>query len=525
MSDSIADLAISDALDMYSDLGYDPIPLQRGTKKPLGRGWQNRPIYRLWADAPDDINIGLRGGGLAQAAFIDCDEKSQVGTFDTAERWLAGLGYPPGDYPVVSTASGNGRHIYVSFVEELPGSVRRLDAGFGSGEFRYGSGGHVAAPPSRIVGGMNYRLLDGDLRQLPRLGLNDVLPILGNQAVVPAPVLRMSRKAQALLHGNGIERYKSRSEADAMLVASLINSGYPVEAVLELFESHPTSGKYHELKATKGNKVALHYLRETYTEVFHWTQAHESKARRIAKAAIDWALSRPWPGRTGAVDRNVFVAHMKLASRAGKLIWAASSRDLAVLAGVNSNGTAARASHRLCSSGFIALQSAAIGTCASIFRLNLVLDNVEHSPSTPSVRECATLPPSHDAFRYGGLGKSAEHIFQTLQEMPRTMDETAERTGRSRRTVKRWLERMRNFVDPLTGEYLPMVTCDDSNRWHALPVDLDQVARVVGTSHRGERQRAQYAEERQAHWRALLRGQRNSALGAPERGTEGAVAQ
>src|SRR5690242_13855963 len=125
------------AREMYTELGFDTLPLIGGSKKPYVRAWQNRLPYRLWQNTPRGANIGIRGGGLANVAFIDCDEPR---TFATLTNWLAGLGYRGDSYPVVRTASGEGRHIYVTLEGFLSGDARDLSNEIGAGEFRYGAG-------------------------------------------------------------------------------------------------------------------------------------------------------------------------------------------------------------------------------------------------------------------------------------------------------------------------------------------------------------------------------------------------
>ncbi len=66
MSNSIADLAVSGALEMYFDLGIDAIPLKAGEKEPFQRSWQKRLPFLLWKNAPNDANIGVRSGGIAK---------------------------------------------------------------------------------------------------------------------------------------------------------------------------------------------------------------------------------------------------------------------------------------------------------------------------------------------------------------------------------------------------------------------------------------------------------------------------
>ncbi len=84
-----------------------------------------------------------------------------------------------------------------------------------------------------------YQLVAGDLRQLPRLEVADVLPLLGNQDTgkaddVAAAILataptgtpgRIGRGTWALLRGDGCDRYPSRSEAEAALVTGCVNAG------------------------------------------------------------------------------------------------------------------------------------------------------------------------------------------------------------------------------------------------------------------------------------------------------------
>ena len=154
----------------YTKLGFDPIPLIRGSKRPLRKGWQIQPPEVMWRVAPIDANLGLRGGGQVNAAFIDCDDKKVPGTFSNAQMWLEGLGFVSGDYPLVKTASGSGRHIYFSLDGSIEGNSYALSQEFGAGELRFGSGAYVVAPPSN-VDCQEYQLLDGDYQNLPTIAV------------------------------------------------------------------------------------------------------------------------------------------------------------------------------------------------------------------------------------------------------------------------------------------------------------------------------------------------------------------
>ena len=153
------------------------------------------------------------------------------------------------------------------------------------------------------------------------------------------------------------------------------------------------------------------------------------------------------------------------------------------------------------------------------------LETVGHFLTTSTVRKCPTIS-NHDAFRHKGLAKSAGEILQVLLGGPATDEELVERTGRCMKTIRRWLHVMATLTNPLTGEYLPMVASEDGKTWHALDIDLDNVAHAVGTAGKGERQRLQHAKERDADARSLLVGSRHSEASPPQkRGCRKVVAQ
>jgi hypothetical protein len=480
---------------VYDELGFDTLPLIPGAKKAYARAWNIRLPHRLWQNAPERANIGIRGGGIANLAFLDCDEPR---TFNNVTNWLAGLGYRGDSYPLIQTSSGEGRHIYITLATALSGDVCKLSREVGAGEFRYGAGAYVVAPPSSTRHG-GYSLISGDYSIRPSLEVKDILPLLANHVGTSTRKPTLSRKALALLHGKGTEKYSSRSEAEQSLLASMANAGFAFEDVLDMFNRNPCAGKYTELK-TKNARNAERWLFRSYKEAQEWVSAHESQARQIAKMAIVWAESRAWKGRTGAVDQLTFLAHANIAYRAGRLTYAASCRDLAERAGI-SHMTATRATWRLCKSGLLVPDRKAVADSANIFEL-LNRDMPLHSPSTPVVRKCNTTS-NHDVFRHRGLGKSAGQVWQVLQESPARIDQLVERTGRHPKTIKRALDQMSKITDPLTGECLPMVFSENGEVYYPLSVELDRIAHAVGTAGAGERQQKKHAQERRIHARAL----------------------
>lgn len=491
---------LQDALEQYARAGYDTLPL-RG-KDAFLRDWQHRAPREMWQHAPKSANIGIRCGGQLHLAVVDADNKKDSQTSGRVARFFAGLGLHENDYPNVSTPNA-GRHFYIALAETRAGAYCNLSPNIGAGEFRFGSGAYVAAPPSQ-VGERTYTLEAGDFEKLPRVALSDVRPILGRDietfdaattnntyriAATPTP----SRRALALLRGEGIEKYKSRSEHEQALLASLANSGFEFDAILSLFLSNPCAGKFAELYA-KNAKNAVRWLRHSFENAQRWTNAHEGHARQIARAALQWANAHAWTGRTGAVDKQIYIAHATLCARSGRVIYAASARDLAELAGTRAI-TASKATHRLRALGLIVLEKESTFNLAHTFRL-VELGTLSNYFN---VRECTNVDnATHDAFRHTGLGKTAAAVWDTLNVETLTAKEIIAKTGRGRLAVNRALERMFQL------QMLGMELTERGETWRALEhMNLDEIARHIGTFGTGARQRLEHERQRAARrtWR------------------------
>lgn len=342
------DKDIWEAVQLYTRLGFDTFPLRPGEKQPLVSVWQFRSPNQLWRNAPAEANVAIRAGGSARVAIIDGDDDQQPGTSQHIQAYLAGLGLSVGDYPLVQSGSGVGRHSYPALIGDLPGSSRRLARTLGEGEFRFGPGAYVAAPPSRLMDGRVYTLVAGDFRQLPEVSLRDVLPLLGRPDTdngIGGDRAPISRSAFALLNGKGHARYRSRSEAEQALITRLVNAGHSYESVRRLFVKYPCAGKFAELYR-QSPKRADEWLKLSYDNALRWTSQNVSAERQAIQALLDWASERAWPGRTGAYDRQILLAHLSIAFMAGHLEYSASARTLGDLAGVPGI-TASRATRRL----------------------------------------------------------------------------------------------------------------------------------------------------------------------------------
>lgn len=498
----------------YIEEGFDCIPLKPNSKLPLAKGWQDRPPFRQWQRAPEDANFGLRAGH--GKAFIDCDtghKDSDPATTGNVTRWLDGLGIR--DYPTVQTPSG-GTHVYVNFAGDLLGSKRNLTSTMGTGEFCYSHGSYVAAPPSAIEEG-NYTLTAGDIAHLPTLDLHDIAALINlNETVTEAkPEPRMSSTARALATGQGIERYQSRSEAEAALVLSLVNSGFDFQQIKSIFDTSPCAGKYAEIRA-RSPKKAEAYLLHTWRNAEDYKH-NESLIRRKIRELQELAERAAW---SNAGEKLVFLAHTQIAYKAGRFEYAASRRDLALEAGIT-DVAAMNATKRLMLKEQIKLQERSAGIFAHRYFLPVdknyhflthkVLGSGYFCPSGVVAENGLVLDldglETSDAFRNGKgrLGRRAGQVYKLLFTDSLTPSEIAERTGASLKTICRVLAKLAAVKDYKTGEILEMVTCE-AGRWHSNVVDLDIIEAIYGTRGAKAKQRMAYERERREHARSLERG-------------------
>lgn len=496
---------IISARDYYAEHHLDTLPIMADGKRCPVNNWPNVSSDEAWLIAPEAPNIAIRCGGERRLAVIDCDDKNQPGTFHNVRNFLAGLGIDQSTLTIVQTASGIGRHIYLTLSEYIPGSLSYLSPQVGSGEFRYGKGAYVLAPPSFIEGYGGYSWSKGDVSSLPVVEYSCIAGILSHPNAIDADKatlkdtrnIKLTRNQRSMLDGIGVDKYATRSEFEFALLVSLVNTGWDWNGILYLFNKYPCGGKYSELNS-EDRKQADRYLRRSYDKAFHWAKTNTSVGRQRALDAEAWAMARPWPGRTGAYDRDAYLAHIHIAKTSGKIIYHASCRTVSEQSNMP-RATAARATKRLVDAGYLEIIRPDIGNCATEYRL--VIN--ETLPPPPIVRKCLISNIEHDVFCRKGLGKSSKLIWEVLSEGPKTPKELEIETGRKLPTIRKWLKIMNELFDGKSEK--PMVY-EFEGKWYGnQDISLESISRFLEVNGVMEKRKKRHKEERAIHNSAFVR--------------------
>jgi predicted transcriptional regulator len=479
--------AFEQALRFHEE-GVAVLPVPFGSKKVdySWHFWQRGPqdagdIAALFGQATE-ANIAALFGCPSGGLFgLDCDDPR---SFTETEARLAGLGVTTWTVQSNCTAGHVGGGTYLL---RAPGPVKSSGLVRGQGEYSIVWGTH----PS----GSTYAIAHADkpIWTLPAL---DALPWLKlTTAEQGRPSRRFPSLAWQLFNGLPTERsYASRSEQEYAIMCSLIRAGYAYQDALHLFDKYPLPGRYHELRANEGEKRARSYFDRSWTSALAFIAA-DSEASEEVRQAKAWASSRSWPGRSGATDRAVYLAHLSIAEKCGKESYGASARELADLSGVTWQ-TAANATRRLVKAGLLSVEAEARATLPQKYKLFSGVSCFD-TLLTPIVVECQSMIQQKDTFRFAGLGKTGLDVWACLQKHPDGTGATAiaQETGRGRMTIHRKLAAMfqLGMVEPL-GDGL----------WRSLPgADLEEAARELGVSGMGQAQRVKHEKDRRRRRTAL----------------------
>jgi len=468
----------------YSSHGLTVIPALPMSKEPAvpWRAFQREPPTSGEREAMFSVGYKINIGvicGHASHNLIVLDAETEKAFVDTVRRCeSAGLA----NTWIVKTPRGGHVHLFAPKPVK-PLKVRDVELR-SQGQF-------VLMPPSIHPTGARYEFH----RHSPSIAQVSSLDALGwlklEFATTHSHYKRLPRNARRLLQGGKSDRYATRSEVEQAIVTGLVNAGFSFEQILSLFQNHPGAGKYREIQRHDPER-AVRWLRACFEKARTFC-LRESSSRILAREALIQASKSAWPGKTGSTDRAMFLAHASLAFRSGLTTYHASARDLAELAGCERR-TASMGTKRLISAGLLRLTTSANFRSANRYQLHRTLEKVSNLVPLPTttcegVGELSSfrLP---DAFRQRGLGRSAHEVLCALESGPLEVRAIAQKTGRHIQTVRKSLSRMRKLelVEKRGRIWLARSAISD--------IDLEALAKVVGTSGAGNRQREKHIAER-----------------------------
>lgn len=512
------------ARDELTDLGYDVIPIAPGEKLSLSTSWPTRPPAELWRTAPSDSNLAIRHGGALRLASIEA-ERGRADVIHTLRRYLAGLGYDWHAYPATRTAHGGERYFFALLDAPTGSSFRAMTADMGGGECRYGPGAYALVPPSVVDGG-RYELIGGAWDgALPRLEWADIAELLNDAHRSDAPpatspansdIAALLAAAAALpadvrkrLQGQGGTDYPSID--DYKTVYRLAALGYDPDQTAAMLLTHPGYGHFSAMAPA----AAMAWLTDAHAKALAHMAAHGGDVGAHLAHLIARIEAEPWPGRTGATDKSVYLAHLSIAQAANAPIWAGAARRLADITNMG-HMTATRATHRLIAAGRLVLHRAATPQLAAEYALpyerlaqtdTLLYDDHKEVYQFARARLERTL--GHDVFSWHGLGKGAGIVYAALLAGPGTVTELAARSGRHPGTVRRALSKLAAIEDPITGAVICLAT-EEGGVWEAVDdaALLTAAAVALGVDGIGDKRKETHRRERTRHVAALesLRG-------------------
>mgnify|MGYP000036800650 CR=1 FL=1 len=504
---------VRETRDFYESVGLEPIPLLTNKKETDLERWQLRTPNDLWQEVAGRAgrydNIGVRAG--QGVAIIDCDD---VTTATAVLQHLAGLGFGLDKFPLVQSASGDGRHIYIELDNDTYGNYMHLGDGL-SGELRFGSGAYCVAPHS-AVDGAAYELIAGEWQQRPHVTWSDLSPLLGRAPGqtagvnrLPVPLLRrdLSRVFYIRLNwlksagrGASYEQYKSRSEVEFALLMSLARNGHQHNEAVALFEKLQP-GHYAESRA-----------RHKYLDR-SWQHAVELIAATQPRPAIakHYAEVQAWSSWQYDTDRRVYSAVVSLAYEAATWSPAAAQRDLMMLTGVSCRKTVRRSLERLRSNGLLRRLDHGFQTKATVYEVLGQHAPIGHNIATLDyvLSYGGGLSIENESSLWSALGGSTRPVYAALIAHGALTDrEVAEVIDKHYRTAQRALNVLRRHG---------LVSCHLDGRWCKTSVSLADVADRLGVAETVKEQRKRIKQDRRQFKEAL---EYWSTSGGGEHGTK-----
>ncbi len=348
---------------------------------------------------------------------------------------------------------------------------------------------------------------------------------------LPSPTRRrraLSTSVERLLRNGDVDgRWADRSPCAAAVCLGFIEAGHTFRDFLRAVHDWSNRGLDHLRRVRVGPDRYEQRSKADTTEAakrmwrgrLRYAAIHP--ATPPAAGALDTHLdavqaaanSVPlrWASQSGPSDRNVLRALIDLIRTRQVPVVSASSRDVAVAAGL-SQSAAQRALRRLSRDEWLTVVTPGEGTQATTYQLTIptpLLGQAGYKAAIGADGSLAPAPPTteslttaltiqaHDTFTSDGLGRTAAAVLIAVAEHPGTIADLTLRTGLTARTVRHQLSR-------LTAVGL---VSTESGTWHATdPADLqralDQAAEQLHATGTVTRRAAAHAAERDT-WRWL----------------------
>ena len=284
------------------------------------------------------------------------------------------------------------------------------------------------------------------------------------------------------------------------MIQSIVNGYLRRRRTLEELESDlavsRAGERVREEIERRGEDNAREWLRRSWTKGIEYVASevrNAKRATRIEERAELIAAHRRWSGKNGSTDFAAYVAFYKKAEQLGKRSIDFSIRDWQLALGTSSRATIDATIERLIEAGLIRrINKVRPEGHAARYRLVLT-DSGTHSESHPPTPvACVPFPdPGHDAFVWGGLGKSAYLTYCFLQYWgPTSQADLQGLLGRGPETVRSALIALAEIG---MSKRLPNGT------WKVLTRNLDDVAKGLRTTGTGKRRQRGVAIEREGY--------------------------
>ena len=223
---------------------------------------------------------------------------------------------------------------------------------------------------------------------------------------------------------------------------------------------------------------------------------HRPSAPRVV-ARLRALLEQFGSGRAAATDRILMTAHLEIATRLRKSRYDVSVRELAELSGLTI-ASVSRSNRRLRRGGWLCRVGKRGRGYATTWELKIPLQlrSVRNIPDRQDASRtvCSADFVSHDLWRWSGLGKSKQRVYEALGRRM-TAQELAAALNVLPRTAQLHLQAL-NFHR--------LVQRGADNRWQRTERSLHEVAREIGVAGAGGRQCRRHDEEREKHGRYLI---------------------